>query len=90
MDQIESRYLLTTSFMERFKNMKFSFFAQDAYCQFCGKFVYIAPSTNLDLFNLFNLNTPVSDRKQFNIMFNQIYSILKLVEHYKLNQKTGL
>ena len=26
MDQIESRYLLTTSFMERFKNIKFSFF----------------------------------------------------------------
>lgn len=89
-DQIEARYLLTTSFMERFKNMNFSFFAPNAYCVFCGKFVYIAPSTDLDLFNLFSLKTPVTERKPFDIMFNQIYSILQLIEHFKLNQKMGL
>ena len=89
-DQIEARYLLTTSFMDRFKNMKFSFNSDSAYCVFCNKYVYIAPETTLDLFNLFELNSPVSDRKQFDVMFNQIYSILRLVEHFKLTQKTGL
>ena len=89
-DQIEARYLLTTSFMDRFKNMKFAFKADCAYCVFFNKFVYIAPETNLDLFDLFSLNTPVNDRKQFDTMFNQIYSILQLVEHFKLTQNTGL
>ena len=89
-DQIESRYLLTTGFIERFKNISFAFNAKDMYCVFYNKYVYIAPCVKGDLFALFSLRKPVNDTAQFELMFNQIQSILDLVDYFKLDKKLGL
>jgi len=89
-DQIESRYLLTTSFMERFKNLTLAFYSAGTYCSFYGDSVYIAPYSYDDLFNLFGLTKPVTDSTQFTKLFEEFVSILELVDHFKLDKRLGL
>ena len=89
-DQIESRYLLTTSFIERFKNITMAFSSQVSFCAFHGKHVYIAPYCKKDLFSVGSLIKPVADSKQFMTLFNELITILELVDHFKLDKKLGL
>ena len=89
-DQIEARYLITTSFMERFKAVENAFNAKFAYCSFHGKSVYIAPHTGKDMFSLCSLVKPIYNREQFEILFEEFASILALVDHFKLDKKLGL
>ncbi|MGN0032025.1 MAG: DUF3137 domain-containing protein [Candidatus Gastranaerophilaceae bacterium] len=89
-DQIESRYLLTTAFMERFKQIETAFESYYAYCSFYKDSVFIAPHTDCDLFNLCSLVKPIGNREQFETLFNEFASILALVDHFKLDKKLGL
>lgn len=89
-DQVEARYLITTSFMERFKQIETAFSSKFAYCSFCGDSVFIAPHTGKDLFNLCSLIRPIGNTEQFTTLFNEFVSILALVDHFKLDQKLGL
>ncbi len=89
-DQIEARYLITTSFMERFKAVEKAFNAKFAYCSFHGTSVYIAPHTGKDMFSLCSLVKPIYNREQFEILFEEFASILALVDHFKLDKKLGL
>ncbi|MBR1424286.1 DUF3137 domain-containing protein [bacterium] len=89
-DQIESRYLITTGFMERFNKLSFAFHSKGTYCAFFNKYIYIAPHVKGDLFNLFSLRKPVTDTKQFQEMFDQIVSVLEMVDYFKLDKKLGL
>ena len=89
-DQIEARYLITTSFMERFKQIQSAFYSQFAYCSFYGNFVFIAPHTGRDLFSLCSLVKPIGNKEQFEELFNQVVSILAFVDHFKLDKKLGL
>lgn len=89
-DQIEARYLLTTSFMERFKNITLAFDSKASYCSFQGKYVYIAPFCKKDLFSVCSLRKNVADEVQFVKLFNEFTSILELVDHFKLDKKLGL
>lgn len=89
-DQIESRYLLTTSFIERFKNIEMAFESKFAYCSFYGDSVYIAPHSGKDLFAIGSLVRPVADTEQFVTLFNEFASILALVDYFKLDKKLGL
>ena len=89
-DQIEARYLITTSFMERFKAVENAFGAKFTYCSFHEKSVYIAPHTGKDMFSLCSLVKPIYNTEQFEILFNEFASILELVDHFKLDKKLGL
>lgn len=89
-DQIEARYVLTTAFMERFKNIKNAFGARHAECCFKDKKLMIALSTTKDLFVLGNIFTPVNDTKQFMIFLKEIISIYEMIDCLKLQSKTGL
>lgn len=89
-DQIEARYLITTSFMERFKNISMAFSSRGTFCAFYGDSVYIAPYSTEDLFDLFRLTKPVTDTTQFSVLFDEFVSILELVDHFKLDKKLGL
>lgn len=90
-NQIEARYLITTSFMERFKNISLAFSSNGkTFCAFYGDFVYIAPYCRSDLFNLFGLTQPVAETTQFSVLFEEFVSILELVDHFKLDKKLGL
>jgi len=89
-DEVEARYLLTPSFMERLKNMQTAFKADKISCSFHDKYLIIALHTNKDLFSLCSLVKPVDDSRQYFTMYEEIVSIIKLIDHFKLDQKIGL
>lgn len=89
-DQIEARYLLTTAFMDRFKEITMAFCSMYSFCAFYGEYVYIAPYCSSDLFNLCSLMKPVTNKEQFEQLFNEFVSILQLVDHFKLDKRLGL
>ena len=89
-DEIDARYLLTPTFMERLKSMKTAFNANNISCAFYGRLLLVALSTKKDLFSICSLVKPIDDRVQYTQMYEEIVSIIKLIDHFKLNQKIGL
>lgn len=89
-DQVESRYLLTTAFMERFKNVKRAFGAKGLEASFNGNELIMAIRTDKDLFSLGNIYRPLADTKQFTTLLEEFISILAIVDELKLNQNIGL
>ncbi len=85
-DQVEARYLLTTAFMERFLNLTTAFGTNKAKCSFCDDKMIIAISTRKNLFEFGHLFKKV-DGKDF---YNELSSVLELIEYFKLNVYTGL
>ena len=89
-DQIEARYLITTAFIERFKNMMKCFSAKWAYCSFSNDSIIIGLHSGKDLFSIGSLVKPVTDFKQFDMLLEEFVSIIELVDLYKLDKKLGL
>lgn len=89
-DQIESRYLVTPAFMERFKNIQTSFGTNNVKCSFYGDSLMFAISTNKNLFELGSLFCTLDDPKQLETFFNELTSIFLLVDYFKLNEESGL
>lgn len=89
-DQVESRYLLTTAFMERFKNIRNVFGGDLISCSFLDKTLLIAIPVDKDMFSLGDLDVSILDTEQYNVFLNEIISIFELIEELKLYQNTGL
>ena len=89
-DQIEARYVLTTAFMERFKNIKLAFRASKIEASISEQGILIAISTNRDLFKVGKLWRPVADYEQFKTMMEEFSSILELIDTLKLEQNIGM
>ena len=89
-DEVDARYLITPSFMQRLKAMKTAFKADKIKCAFYGNLLLVALSTNKDLFSLCSLVKSIDDAQQYFQMFEEILSIIKLIDHFKLDQKIGL
>ncbi len=83
-------YDKTPAFMERLKNMKTAVSASHVSCAFYKNFLIIALSTTKDIFPICSLIKPIDDRKQYIQMYDEILSVIKLIAHFKLNEKTGL
>ena len=88
-NQVEARYVLTTAFIERFKNMKVAFRAKYIRAAFKDGKITIAIDAGRDLFQMANLNTD-TDSNTFVEIFNEILSIRELINALKLNEKIGL
>ena len=89
-DQVEARYLLTPAFVERFRNLQTAFNAKLAKCAFYGDEIMFALSTEKNLFEIGSVYTSLNNSKSINDFYNEIYSILRLIEYFKLDEKTGL
>lgn len=89
-DEVDARYLITPSFMQKIKAIKTAFKADKVRCAFYGNLLLVALSTKKDLFSLCSLVKPVDDPKQYFQMYEEIISIIKLIDHFKLDQKIGL
>ena len=89
-DQVEARYLITTAFMERFKNIQHAFEAKTISCSFKDNTLLLAIPVKKDLFSLGDLNKPVTDTQQYEIFLKELISIFELIEELKLYQNTGL
>ena len=89
-DDVEARYLITTALMERLNKMQVAFNARKIYTSFYeGKF-YIALSTKKDLFYTGSLIKSIKYQEQFTKIFEELSSIILLIEHFKLEERTGL
>lgn len=86
-DQIECRFILTTSFMEKLKTLKTLFNAKHVSASFVEDKLYIAADIRKDSFNIANLFKPVNNRKDFEIMYNQFEFILKIADLLKLTDR---
>ena len=88
-NQIEARVVLTPAFIERFKNMKTAFKAKYIRAAFKDKKITIAVNAGKDLFAMANLTKDTS-AETFVELFNEILSVLQMIDALKLNQRTGL
>lgn len=89
-DQVEARYLITTSFMERFKELKNIFKGKDISASFFNNSIMIAIATNKDFFSLGSLTVPINDGGQIQQFVEELISILSIVDTLKLNTNLGL
>jgi hypothetical protein len=88
-DQVESRYLLTTAFIERYKEINVAFKSIFQRAEFKDDKLYILIKTKENLFEFCDSKKATS-LNSFNKPFEELYSIIKLIDHFKLNQKIGL
>ena len=89
-DEIEGRYLITPTFMERFRTLHTSFGTTKAKCSFYGTKVMFAISTRKNLFEIGDLYTPLTNPKQINTFLSEISAIYDLIDYFKLDEKTGV
>ena len=89
-NEVEARYLITPAFMERYNNIKMSFKADSIRSAFYENKLIIALETSKDMFEPCSIWKPLHDEKQYFEIFEEILSIIKLIDHFKLNEKTGV
>jgi len=89
-DQTEARYLITTSFMERFKSLQETYKTKDIRASFLENKVTIAISCKKDMFRIGDLSKPVTDTGQIQELFEEFVAVLSLVDLLHLDSKTGL
>ena len=89
-DQIEARYLLTTSFMDRLQNLETAFGTRKIKCSFFDDRIMFAIPTKKDLFELGSLFKTLGSSKCVEEFYNELTSIQKMIDHFKLDEKTGL
>lgn len=89
-DQVESRYLLTPSFITRFKKLKTAFGTKKIKCAFFDNKIMFAISTNEDFFEVGDLYKSLNDPKAIFKLYNEITAIEDMIDHFQLDKKIGL
>ena len=88
-DQIEARYILTPSLIERIENLKFAFKAKYVRGSFKNNKLTLAIHTGKDMFAM-GSDFKDSDIHTFEELYDEIISVLQIVDELKLNENTGL
>ena len=83
-NEIESRVLITTAFMERLNNIEKIFETKKTYVAFYENKLYIALHTGKDMFKICSLKEPINSPKYFLKIFEEIIAIYRLIDHLKL------
>lgn len=89
-DQIESRYIITPTFMERLTNVRKIIQASDVHCYFEDKYMTLYLSTNRNFFEIGSVFSTLYDKARFQEVFEQLVSIFELIHYFKLDKKLGL
>lgn len=89
-DEVEARYLVTSAFMERVLNLKAAFDYKKLKCAFYDDKLIIAMNTSKDLFEVGGLLKSTKDSTCVSAFYNELASILNMIEYFKLDEKTGL
>lgn len=84
-NQTEARYVLTPAFIERLKNISFAFKAKYLRMSFQNNKMILLAATDKDLFMMGNPFKD-SDKATFDILFDEISSVLCLVDQLKLQK----
>lgn len=88
-DEVESRYLITPAFMERFLNLTTSFGTRKIKCAFFDNKIMFAISTGKNLFEFGSLFSSIVDMKNIRF-FRELMSILDMIDYFMLDEKIGL
>lgn len=88
-DQIEARYILTTAMIDRLEHLKLAFRANNIRGSFKDKKLILAIDTGKDMFAMGN-DFEESNLQTFRDLFDEIISIMKIIDQLKLDEKTGL
>lgn len=95
-NQTEARYLITPSFMERFRKLKVAFKTTDIACAFFkNKVIFALDNEGLsglskNLFEIDAYSAFTDDREAINIFYNELTSVLDMAAYFKLDEKVGL
>lgn len=90
-DQVEGRYLITTGFMDRFKNLQTAFGTKNIECAFFDNKIMLALHTNKDFFELSGgLFHSLKHPKQVKSFYEETTAIYDIIDYFKLDEKTGL
>ena len=90
-DQVEGRYLITTGFMDRFKNLQTAFGTKNIECAFFDDKIMFALHTNKDFFELSGgLFHSLKHPKQVKSFYEETTAIYDIIDYFKLDEKTGL
>lgn len=90
-DQVEGRYLITTGFMDRFKNLQTVFGTKNIECAFFDNKIMFALHTNKDFFELSGgLFHSLKHPKQVKSFYEETTAIYDIIDYFKLDEKTGL
>ena len=89
-DQVEARYLVTPAFMERFSNLKTAFGTNRVKCSFFNEMFMIAISTSKNLFEIGSIFKTLTDYKTIEECCRELNSVFKMIDYFKLDEKTGI
>ena len=87
-NQIEARYVLTTAFIERLKNLKETYNAKYMRVAFHDAKIVILLQTGRDMFQM--AGKSAITKETFVQLMDEIISVLDIVDILKLNEKLGL
>ncbi|MBU6140175.1 MAG: DUF3137 domain-containing protein [Proteobacteria bacterium] len=89
-DQIEARYLITTSFMERLKGLSKFFESKKVEAGFCQNELFLMFHNSKNLFEPGSIFKEVSLISECKTVIEQMSLIFDLIGFLKLDQRTGL
>jgi len=89
-DEVEGRYALTTAFMNRLLTMQTAFGSGDLTCIIDGNNISFEIKKTKDLFEVADLNKPVNSPECIKEFYNEMTSIWDMIDHFKLDENTGL
>ncbi len=90
-DDVEARYLITPTFLERLKNLQKVYGKKSSIkCAFFEDQIMFAIRTKKDFFELGTLWAPMSDTKQIEEFYSEMTAIYDMIDYFKLNEKTRL
>lgn len=88
-DQVQARYILTTTFMERISDLA-NMMEASLQMSFFDNHLLIALETNQDLFKINSQKEPVDFRADAKLIIEEIENLKEIVQVLKLNQRTGI
>jgi len=88
-DQVEARYLLTTSFMERLKGLS-DLLAASIQASFFDNKLMIMVNAKKNLFELSSIRRPVNFIRDVNMVLEEMKIVMQIIKELKLDQRTGL
>ena len=89
-DQIEARYLLSPSFMERLLALIKVFEGSQLECSFFANSLLILVHSRKNRFEPSSIYTPVTFSEEIATVMNELQELFKVIDTLKLDQHTGL
>ncbi len=89
-DQIESRYLLTTSFMERLLKLSDTYGVGNVQCSFYNNQILLTLNTRQKYFEVNSVFRPCTFDDDIDQILIQMNEIFQIIDTLKLNQKIGM